>query len=100
MVGFNPETQIKFEKALLAECGRCALYCCYAASLTANYAVNLTIYCLHIVKTHLNGQISPTMFGLGKFKATNLIRVEPFHQYFQVAAPRPPHREWHLICAQ
>lgn len=80
MAGFNPETQLKFQKALLAECSRCALYRCDVVSLTANYAVNLTVYFLFIIKTSLTSIISPILFGLAQIKVADLILVEPFHQ--------------------
>lgn len=80
MAGFNPETELKIQKALLAECSRCALYRCDVVSLTANYAVNLTVYFLPIIKTSLTGIISPILFSLAKFKAADFILVDLFHQ--------------------
>ena len=100
MAGFNPETQIKFQKVLLAECSRCGLHRCDTVSLTVIQAVNLTVYFLPIIKTSLTGIISPILFDLAKFNSAYLILVEPFHQYFQVAAHRPARREWHLTHAQ
>jgi len=80
MVGLNPETQINFQKVLLAECSRFGLHRCDAVSLAVMQAMNLTVYFLPIIKSSLTGIICPIMFDLANLNTDYLILVKPFHQ--------------------